>query len=65
MDLRISTLTTQAARSRLERVEAIYAATDPTTLTEHERQFLQDARRATTDEAVRVRRAEFLLGLMR
>lgn len=54
----------QSQRNKLERVEAIYAAEDATTLTKEERQFLQDSRRATTDEAVRVRRAAFLLGLM-
>jgi hypothetical protein len=34
-------------------------------LNTNEQQFLQDARRATTDEAVRERRTTFLIDLMR
>jgi hypothetical protein len=63
--LRISSLSVQAVRSKLERVEEIFAAEDPATLAKDEQQFLQDARRATTDEKVRSRRTEFLLTLMR
>ena len=54
----------QAARSKLEHVEEIFAAEDAVTLTKDEQQFLQDSRRATTDEKVRSRRTEFLLTLM-
>jgi hypothetical protein len=55
---------TQSARNKLERVEEIFAAEDPATLTKVEQQFLQDSRRATTDEKVRSRRTVFLLTLM-
>lgn len=62
--LRVINSSTQAARSKLERVEEIFAAEDPASLTKDERQFLQDSRRATTDEKVRSRRTVFLLTLM-
>lgn len=54
----------QRARNGLDRVSEIFA--DPTAegLSETERTFVQDSRRATTDETVRSRRAAFLLGLM-
>jgi hypothetical protein len=54
----------QRVRNGLDRVAEIFV--DPTAegLTPPERTFVQDSRRATTDEAVRVRRTEFLLGLM-
>jgi hypothetical protein len=57
----------EAARVGLDRVEVIFekAATDLTSLSVAERQFIEDSRRATTDEAVRKRRTVFLLGLMR
>jgi uncharacterized protein DUF262 len=54
----------EIARNGLDRVGEIYQASDVTTLTTKEREFLQDSRRATTDEAVRERRTKFLLGLM-
>lgn len=54
----------QAARSKLERVEEIFASEDIATLTKDEQQFLQDSRRATTDEKVRLRRSIYLLTLM-
>lgn len=54
----------QVARNRLERVDELFAALDATALRRDEQQFLQDARRATTDEKVRIRRAEYLLGLL-
>lgn len=55
----------QRARNGLDRVGEIFA--DPTSedLSEAERTFVQDSRRATTDETVRSRRTSFLLGLMR
>jgi hypothetical protein len=54
----------QRARNGLDRVSEIFA--DPTAegLTETERTFVQDSRRATTDETVRSRRTAFLIGLM-
>jgi hypothetical protein len=64
-DLRTPDLSTQAARSKLERVEEIFSADEPATLNKDEQQFLQDSRRATTDEKVRIRRTVFLLTLMR
>jgi len=54
----------QAARNKLERVEEIFSTEDPATMTKNEQQFLQDSRRATTDEKVRSRRTVFLLTLM-
>lgn len=54
----------QSARHKLDRIEEIFTEPDVGALTPSERQFLQDSRRATTDEAVRERRAKFLLGLM-
>lgn len=52
-----------AVRSRLERVEELFAEADIAKLSKAEQDFLVDSRRATTDEKVRVRRAVFLLGL--
>lgn len=52
----------EATRSKLERVDEIFTE-DLQELSKGERQFLEDSRRATTDEKVRVRRAEFLLQL--
>ncbi|KVQ18223.1 hypothetical protein WM09_00350 [Burkholderia ubonensis] len=57
-------LNPEAMRSKLERVDEIFAEHDVGNLDKDERQFLNDLRRATTDEKVRVRRAAFLLGLM-
>jgi hypothetical protein len=54
----------EAMRAGLERVEELFAASDATGLTKDEQQFLQDSRRATTDETVRVRRTKYLLALM-
>lgn len=63
-ELRAAGSSVQAARSKLERVEAIFATEDPAMLTKDEQQFLQDSRRATTDEKVRSQRTVFLLKLM-
>jgi uncharacterized protein with ParB-like and HNH nuclease domain len=52
------------ARNGLDRVGEIFQAIDINTLTKTEQQFLQDARRATTDEKVRGRRARYLVRLM-
>jgi hypothetical protein len=54
----------ESARNGLDRVTEIFAADDTGKLTRDEQQFLQDSRRATTDEAVRTRRTKFLLGLI-
>jgi hypothetical protein len=54
----------QTRRNGLERVEELFEAEDASLLTREEQQFLQDCRRATTDEAVRMRRTLFLLDLM-
>lgn len=48
----------------LEKIDQIYATEDIKQLSQSEIQFLQDARRATTDGAVRVRRTEFVLALL-
>lgn len=50
------------ARNKLDRVSGIFAFNDD--LSDAERQFIQDSRRATTDEVVRKRRTKFLLELM-
>lgn len=54
----------EAVRNRLDRVEEIFAEEEIENLSKDEQQFIQDSRRATTDEAVRVRRAKYLLSLM-
>ncbi len=54
----------EAARNGLDRVEELFEAEDLSSLNRHEQQFLQDCRRATTDEKVRERRTRYLLGLM-
>jgi hypothetical protein len=53
----------QTARNGLDSVGAIFEA-EPGALRGAAAQFLQDSRRATTDEAVRERRTRFVLGLM-
>jgi Protein of unknown function DUF262 len=63
-ELRHTGSSAQAARSKLERVDEVFAAEDPATLSRDEQQFLEDSRRATTDEKVRSRRTVFLLTLM-
>jgi hypothetical protein len=63
-DLRAIGSSVQSTRNKLERVEEIFAADDPAALTKGEQQFLEDSRRATTDEKVRLRRTVFLLTLM-
>lgn len=55
---------TGAVRNSLDAVEEIFAAKDVAKLKKREQRFLEDSRRATTDEAVRLRRTEFLSGLM-
>ncbi|ASW09968.1 DUF262 domain-containing protein [Rhizobium sp. 11515TR] len=52
------------ARNGLDRVAEIFTVEDAAELNRDEQQFLQDSRRATTDEAVRERRTRYLLGLM-
>jgi hypothetical protein len=53
------------ARNGLDRVEELFETEDLSALNKAEQEFLQDSRRATTDELVRKRRAKFLLGLMK
>lgn len=54
----------EPARSALERVQEIFDPESQPDLTRVEQQFLMDCRRATTDEAVRIRRTNFLLDLL-
>lgn len=54
----------EVARNGLDRVGELFETTDLAKLTKNEQQFIQDSRRATTDEPVRIRRTEFLLKLM-
>lgn len=53
-----------SARANLDRVEGIFSEQDQTKLRPTERTFLEDSRRATTDEVVRIRRTKFLVRLM-
>lgn len=55
----------QRARNGLDRVSELFEAKELRDLSRDEQQFLQDGRRATTDENVRQRRTKYLLGLMR
>ena len=52
------------ARNALDRVSDIFAASDVATLSKDERQLREDARRATTDPSVRLRRTRFLLTVL-
>jgi hypothetical protein len=54
----------QAARNGLDQIEEIFENDDINKLNPGAQQFLQDARRATTDEAVRERRTLYLLELV-
>lgn len=55
----------ERVRVKLGRVDEIFAnANNPTMLTETERQFLDNSRRATTDESVRKNRTEYIFGLL-
>ena len=64
--LELSGAVIERARNGLDRVDEIFKlAADPTQLAPSERTFLQDSRRATTDEPVRKRRTAFLIELMR
>ncbi|HUE70326.1 MAG TPA: DUF262 domain-containing protein [Pirellulaceae bacterium] len=53
------------ARNGLDRVGELFEEPNLGALKREEQTFLQDSRRATTDESVRKRRTEFLLTLMR
>ena len=55
----------QTARNGLDKVEEIFQTEDLSRLNKDQQQFLQDSRRATTDEKVRERRTMFLLKLIR
>lgn len=65
---RVSALNSSAAiehaRNGLDRVGEMFESPDIASLEPKEREFIQDSRRATTDEPVRERRSLFLLGLM-
>ncbi len=52
------------ARNGLEEVEEIFQTEELARLSKEKQQFLQDSRRATTDEKVRERRTVFLLNLI-
>jgi hypothetical protein len=56
----------QKSRERLDRVNQLFqvGVAEISLLKKAEQQFLQDSRRATTDEIVRIRRTKFLLDLM-
>ncbi|QLC73836.1 DUF262 domain-containing protein [Pseudomonas sp. LPB0260] len=48
----------------LERIDYIFEEEDKQLLSRDERQFLEDCRRATTDTAVRIRRSDFIAGVI-
>jgi hypothetical protein len=52
------------ARNKLEKVELLFQVDDVTQLDVSQIQFLTDSRRATTDTAVRKRRAEYVVDLL-
>lgn len=56
----------QKSRNALDRINELFqvGVAEIPQLKKREQQFLQDSRRATTDEAVRVRRTKYLLELM-
>ena len=54
----------ERARNGLDRIGEMFESTDIAALEPKEREFIQDSRRATTDEPVRERRSLFLLSLM-
>jgi len=62
----ISKSTMEAVRNNFDYVDQLFGVKveDLNTLSKKERQFLQDCRRATTDEVVRVRRTVYLTGLL-
>jgi hypothetical protein len=54
----------ETARNGLDRVGELFEAEELSSLTRQEQEFIQDSRRATTDEKVRKRRTDYLLSLM-
>jgi hypothetical protein len=61
----MQTSTIETARNKLDRISELFVAEDISLLRRNEQQFLQDCRRATTDEKVRERRTLFLLDLIK
>jgi hypothetical protein len=61
----MQTSTIETARNKLDRISELFVADDISLLRRNEQQFLQDCRRATTDEKVRERRTLFLLDLIK
>lgn len=55
----------ETARNGLDRVGEIFEEKNLSSLNDDEKQFMEDCRRATTDEKIRERRTKFLLGLMK
>jgi Protein of unknown function DUF262 len=54
----------EAARNKLDRIGEMFEMVDSGQLAPAERQFMRDARNATTDETVRERRTKFLVNLL-
>ncbi|MGQ0484316.1 MAG: DUF262 domain-containing protein [Hyphomicrobiales bacterium] len=54
----------QAARNALDTVDGLFEEENVGNLAEKQREFLNDSRRATTDQKVRARRTTFLVELM-
>jgi len=56
-------LNLEQVRYRLDHIEEVFKADDPSRLAPADREFLNDSRRATTDASVRERRTSYLVGL--
>jgi hypothetical protein len=54
----------EIARNNLARLEELFTEQDINNLARDEQQFIQDSRRATTDEVVRTRRTAYLVALI-
>jgi hypothetical protein len=61
---KVSELNSSKVKISLEKIENIFKAEDIDLLTKVERTFLNDSRRATTDEAVRQRRTEYIIDII-
>jgi len=61
--LRLRDLNPEQVRNRLDHIDEIFATEDASELTQADREFLNDSRRATTDASVRTRRTAYLVEL--
>ncbi|MBU1059078.1 MAG: DUF262 domain-containing protein [Proteobacteria bacterium] len=61
---KISELNSSKVKASLEKIENIFKVEDADLLSKDEKTFLNDSRRATTDEAVRKRRTEYIIDIV-